>query len=706
LRVFELPSFGANDRLLKKVVKMCKSRIAASCLLACLVILCEQGFGEGGNQVSFSLAAAYFTPFDMAPSYFNPGAEVDFSVDYRLPVVDFLGVRADLNSAYLPIVSGDGCAFFSVAGGPSVFLPRLGGLASSLFGTVGYYYGVITDSQNHAGGNLCFSGGLRAGWQISPSFNAGAEVSYRFIASGLGDALYQGLSFAASARYTLLRSSPVRIREIKFNDVFPVFLKYYDTHSIGQVVFENSGTAPVKDLEVSLFVDKYMDNPTPCPAPPALNGGQKATIDLFALFSEKVLSITESTVVSGKVMVSYLQGNKRVSVERSASLHVQDRNALTWDDDRKIAAFVLYKDPAVLEIAKSLARIVKEEPPSLDGNLSTAMAVHESLRKYGMSYVVDPTSSYAEQSKSKVTVDYIQYPRASLQYKSGDCDDLSVLYAAILQGVGVDTAFITVPGHIYVAFSLAMSAEKARKLFSNPSSLIFRQDKAWVPLEITMTTKDFVTAWDEGSSEWKDNEKEARFIPVGEAWETFEPVGYFEDARPVTFVPDATVKSLLRDARATFIRRELDIQRVRMEKAAEKASSVAPLLNSFAVLCARYGQNDMAKQYLAQALQKGDYLPALINYGNVLYLEGDYSRALAYYQRAQRMKPDDAVVALHLAQAFSRLGNTDDAEGAYRRLAVLDPALAARHPDLATLSAGQARAAERGSDREEMLWQE
>jgi tetratricopeptide (TPR) repeat protein len=673
---------------------------------AFLLGLCIHAYSGDGNQLSFSLTPAYVMPFFATPRYFASGAETSITVDYRLPVVDFLGARIDLNASYLPIVTGDGCAFFSVGGGPCLFIPRLGGFTNSLFGSAGYYYGVIADSQNRTGGNYYLAGGLRSGWQFSSSFNAGLELSYRFLSNGMSGALYQGLSLGASARYSLLQASPVRIREIQFNDVFPVFLKYYDMHPIGTVVFENSGTAPIKDMEVSFFVDKYMDNPTQCPVPPVLNGGQKATIDLFALFSEKVLAITESTVVSGKVAVSYMQGNKRLSVERSGSLHVKDRNAITWDDDRKVAAFVLYKDPAVLEIAKSLARIVKEAPQSVDGNLSTAMVLHEALRRYGMSYVVDPTSSYASQSKSKVTVDYIQYPRSSLQYKAGDCDDLSVLYAAVLQGVGVDTAFITVPGHIYIAFSLKLGMERAKKLLSNPANLIFQEDKVWVPLEVTMLTGDFLAAWDAGASEWRENAKAAKLIPVAKAWEVFEPVGYFDDTRPVSFVPDATLASLLQNASAAFTDRELANHKTRLESAAGGTSGRASLSNSLAVLCAQYGRNENAKQYLAQALQQGEHYPALINYGNILSLEGDYAKALSYYQRAQRLKPEDASTMLRIAQLYRKMGNASEAEASFRRLAGLDPGLAVRYSDVAAPTSAEGRAAEQASERETMIWQE
>jgi tetratricopeptide (TPR) repeat protein len=681
-------------------------RLWVCALLSSLALLVSGvAFGDEGNQFSFSVSPTYLMPLRGATNYFTPGGAAALSVEYRLPVVDFLGLRLDLDGSYLPIWTGDGTAFFAVGGGPGLYLPPLGGFTGSLFGSAGYYYGIIADPQNRGGGNFYLAGGLRLGWNITPTFNTGIEVSYRYVANGPA-ALYQGLGVGVSARFNLLQASPIRIQDVHLNDLFPVLLKHYDTHSVGSVTFDNSGKAPIKDLEVSFFVDKYMDNATSCPAPSTLNGGQKVTLDLYALFSEKVLSITEATVLSGKVSIAYTQENKRHTVEKSATLHMQDRNAMTWDDTKKIAAFVLYKDPAVLEIAKSLARVVKDTTPSIDTNLSTAMALHEALRLYGISYVVDPTSSYVVQSKSKVAVDYIQYPRNTLQYKSGDCDDLSVLYTALLQGVGIDTAFITIPGHIYMAFALKSTPDQARRLLSDPSSIIVQGDRAWVPVEITITSRDFLEAWATGLSEWKDNEKDAEFIPTTEAWQTYEPVGYFDDTRPISFVADADMKASLVKELGLLADRELTSHKARIEKAQGAGGSNTASLNQLAVLSVQYGRDDEAKSYLTQALKAGENYAALMNLANILYLEEDYRGAVTYYLRAQKVKPMEAAVSLGLTRVYGKLGDTAATAQSYKTLATLDPALASRNSSLDPSQAGGARGAEAQSERETMQWQE
>ncbi len=46
----------------------------------------------------------------------------------------------------------------------------------------------------------------------------------------------------------------------------------------------------------------------------------------------------------------------------------------------------------------------------------------------------------------------------------GDCDDLSILVCSLFEAVAIDTAFITVPGHIFMAFD---SGLKSNFIFEN-----------------------------------------------------------------------------------------------------------------------------------------------------------------------------------------------------------------------------------------------
>ena len=84
-----------------------------------------------------------------------------------------------------------------------------------------------------------------------------------------------------------------------------------------------------------------------------------------------------------------------------------------------------------------------------------------------------PKTPYEDYSKNKFAIDYLQFPGQTLEYKAGDCDDLSILYSALLKSVGIETAFITIPGHIYTAVSLDIPSEKAKRVFRDSKALIF-----------------------------------------------------------------------------------------------------------------------------------------------------------------------------------------------------------------------------------------
>ncbi|MCK4542225.1 MAG: transglutaminase domain-containing protein [Spirochaetales bacterium] len=93
--------------------------------------------------------------------------------------------------------------------------------------------------------------------------------------------------------------------------------------------------------------------------------------------------------------------------------------------------------------------------PSLD--IDIGISYQNYLGLYGLNYVVDPRTPYTELSQQREWIDFIQFPRQTLEYRAGDCDDLSILYCALLESVGIETAFITVPGHILMAFSCLIS---------------------------------------------------------------------------------------------------------------------------------------------------------------------------------------------------------------------------------------------------------
>jgi crotonobetainyl-CoA:carnitine CoA-transferase CaiB-like acyl-CoA transferase len=119
-----------------------------------------------------------------------------------------------------------------------------------------------------------------------------------------------------------------------------------------------------------------------------------------------------------------------------------------------------FKDPQVLRVARSAVSEVRGQGPSaINGSFRQALCLLEALRLHGMSYAwtrPPPTRSSLATSSPSTSSSFQWRLSPSRQ---GDCDDLSTLYAAMLEAVGIPTAFITTPGHIFLAFSLGMEPQ-------------------------------------------------------------------------------------------------------------------------------------------------------------------------------------------------------------------------------------------------------
>ena len=477
--------------------------------------------------------------------------------------------------------------------------------------------------------------------------------------------------------------------------MFPVFHKYYDDHPIGTAVLHNQERRPVTDITLTVYLKQYMDAPKECRAPKELKAGETATVELFGLFTDKVLDITEATKTAAEITLEYRLKGQWYRESRQETVRLYDRNAMSWDDDRKAAAFVAAKDPSVLRFAKTAAGAVDADGSwTLNANIQKAMGIHEALTLYGMRYVVDPKTPYAELSEKKTSVDFLQFPRQTLEYRAGDCDDLSILYAALLESVGIKTAFITVPGHIFAAFSLDIPPDEAKKGFFNTDELVFIGSSSWVPLEVTERSAGFTTAWEKAAKEWRDYSAkgQARFYDMHESWEVYEPVGLPGTPGDLAFPTESRIVSAFKKEMTRFVQKELDPQIKRLEAEIKKSGTTPVLQNRLGVLYARYGFADKAQAEFLKALAKQEYLPALVNMGNLYFLRENWAKALEFFERAARKAQDNANVQLSIARTQYQLGNYALVKKAFDQAKSLDPSMETKYAYLESSNAESARA--------------
>ena len=655
-------------------------------------------------------------PFGETTTYFDPGILGEFSFLFTPEAVSPFYFSGSLGytrnnrqeDQYLSKIA------FSGGGGIRYYLtPRF----SLIAGVEGGYSLCMLDSDP----DTVYSGIPVVKAAAGPSMDLGPSLTVELLGSWQG---FLGLtnSLGASLGVTykikdrdlmqgppVLKGLPPKIINIEFDEIFPVFYKYYDDHPAGSAIIINPREEEVTDITLDFYVNQYMDTPKRCTVPETLGPGETVNAEIIALFNNSVLGITEGTKVAAELALSYKIDGVKYTDVISETMRMQYRNAMTWDDDRRAAAFVTAKDPVIMGFAKNVASMLHEEESSaINKNLQTAIAIHDALNLYGMTYVIDPTTSYADLSLSDTAIDFLQFPRETLKYRAGDCDDLSILHCALFEAVGMESAFITVPGHIFMAFAPGLTPAEAARVFTNRDNLIIKDGKVWIPFEITAIRESFVKAWELGARQWNENEPQdkAGFFPVRKAWEHYEPVGLPGSGEEIVMPAMDKVVELFHSELAEFIAKEMGPQEERYKTEITRTQGQPKSYNKLGVLYARYGMNEEAEEQFEKALENEEYYPALLNLGNIKLIDDRPAQALEYYQRALTLEPENETVILAMARTSHSLGNTQSASDYYEKLKNISPELAERFSYLDSGKNEGERASSINASEGIVIWEE
>ncbi len=618
--------------------------------------------------------------------FYSMGGGLSLKGEYVLPFAPIVFTGGVLDLDLIPINGAQkSVTFISLGPELGVRFSPVPRITVKAFGYGGIYMGMVEAGTVR---NPFFAAGLNVYFQLNPSLNLGIGGSYK---QNLipGGTIYQGAGINLGLQYNLgagKKNADIEVTP-ELAPIFPVFYSYYDKNAVGTLTLKNNERDKIEKLKLSFFVKQYMDQPKLFAEVEELKRGEELDFPIYALFTDNIFSVTEGTKVAGEIMLEYEYIGKEMSDSRPVTVVINNRNAMTWDDNRKAAAFVTAKDPLILSFAKNIAATISSEgQTAINEKFRIGMALFEALSYYGLGYVVDPASSYSELSANKEALDYLQFPNQTLAYKAGDCDDISILYSALLESVGIKTAFITVPGHIYMAFGLNLQPEKARKIFLRPDDLVFAEGDTWIPVEITLVKQGFLKAWQIGAKEYRENSKngQADFYPVHQAWEIYEPVGFSEGTVAVMLPDSERVKSEYNRELNRFINNEVRPRADKIKADISKSGGDLKLINKLGVLYARFGLISEAAAEFEKILEAGEFTPALVNLGNIHYLMGNSNSSLDYYNRALKNSPENAVALLGLARASYEIEEYKAVDSALAQLKKIAPETAGEYSYLAS----------------------
>jgi hypothetical protein len=314
-----------------------------------------------------------------------------------------------------------------------------------------------------------------------------------------------GFEFALGMSFMWGRKREIfQIKETKVvvRDIYPAYYQFYNTYPIALVTVKNLAGRPI-EVNVRSYVKGYSVRSKDSGFI-KLARNETRDIPVTAIFGPNLRDISRRTPAVIDLEVEARAGSTHRK-EVSAEIMVHNRNAWNGEID-KLGFFVTPDDEKVLQLSRKFLREQKAGDSTAAGNLPAAKTIFEALGKMGMQYQRDPNIPFYKD-------DRVQFAMETINLRHGDCDDLVVLYASLLESAGINTAFVEVTdpqkdmAHLYLLFDSGLTASEGSLISSNEKRFIVRENTRgksmiWIPLETTLVARGFEEAWKAGALEY------------------------------------------------------------------------------------------------------------------------------------------------------------------------------------------------------------
>ncbi|MFC1556439.1 tetratricopeptide repeat protein [candidate division KSB1 bacterium] len=547
------------------------------------------------------------------------------------------------------------------------------------------------DDRFHLGAEYWISGlvALRGGFQKefksvngydrSFIYSAGLSTRYRFMQFDYAfeddPDLPQTHRFGISFYYN---PSLVSIKGASIKPV-PVFRalyrRYSDDEEFAEVVLKNSSPDPIP-VRVQLDIPTVTDQPFE----------QQLTLDpqatrsypLRISLSNSILQSRNSgydNLVQPTLSVLYEQDrNQKEARINLDPLYVLGKNKISWSVPERVAAFITPEDEVIDRFARTMIQQYNTEITDEfnNSNLGRATILFDALGKHGLVYQADQQTPWYLIAADSSIFDNIQYPGELLRSKIGDCDDCTVLFASLLENLGIQTVLLDVfapgQGHIYMMFDSGIPLDEIDAHPFDTAEYVIYNDRVWFPVETTMYGHPFSAAWRNGAEEYHRMKEQGYINEI----DMTEARIMFRSGQPAPSEVDFPDKIIVDE----LVSIDVEAYSTRLQEFATASgvslSDPEGLYDAGAAYL-RFNRLDNAEEMLQRALQLnpefGDAMNAL---GVALTKRGQYEEALQYFYRASELLPNDAGIRLNIAITLYLQGRRTEAEDEYDRVIEMD----------------------------------
>ncbi|RLC53214.1 MAG: hypothetical protein DRI23_00885 [Candidatus Cloacimonadota bacterium] len=469
----------------------------------------------------------------------------------------------------------------------------------------------------------------------------------------------QGLlakSKAARIEYNKSRN-PIEIETVTFDLIFPSLKEYYQSHPVGVVTLFNTREIPVEDIFLEVEIDNIIEKKWELIVSSVLSN-ESQSYPVTVIFNDSLLATSkdgEKTIIA-KIKANYVFAGKEYEVNTTKELRILGLNAISWNNKKQIASFINPLDPVIRDFV--LNEIVtpfdeKAEKTTFNKVIKQVIQLYNFMAEYGIHYISDPNQTIDQTEKSDV-IDFVQPAIQTIQGKGGDCEDLVVLLSSIMESIGINTAYIDVPGHVMVAFDTGMSKNEAAEMGFDLNMFIETNNNCWMPIEATLIGKESLyRSWQSGIERYKEILKEGllpEIFIITEAHKLFSPVLFKGEISVNDQIDFDIVLTKYESDLNTFIAAISKSKEQEFLDILAKYPNNNHVKNKLASWYIANEQNDLAGKLLNEILHDDENnLVALNNLGNLELQAKKYNRAAELYLKALDIKNQDDGIFQNLA---------------------------------------------------------
>ena len=234
---------------------------------------------------------------------------------------------------------------------------------------------------------------------------------------------------------------------------------------LSKIAFHNDGTGPVHDLEVSYQIPDYISWTTP-QTYPEIPAGQTVVERYYPQLPSKVTQLNSqtNTTLETKIRWADQAGNTKEQILRSNIIFhgvneieytdLPTNEQLTWYDMFVLSPFatcmVTPNDPVVKEFVAEITKRTGGTTAGIAGGGNEVArimkATYDYMTETGMRYTSD-AGVPQKIGDVETTVQTVRMPRDVVLTNQGLCVELAILWASVMEQLGLSTAVVFVPHH-------------------------------------------------------------------------------------------------------------------------------------------------------------------------------------------------------------------------------------------------------------------